>query len=116
MAGRGNPLHSSADRRLWLKSVIIPSLVILLLFLGSGWWAIRSLQSFYYGQCLEEAALTADGYSKAISLALDAHRLFEEALTGTLETTVAIIDSYPTPLDNETLSSQIGRASCRERV
>lgn len=105
MAGRGNPLHSSADRRLWLKSVIIPSLVILLLFLGSGWWAIRSLQSFYYGQRLEEAALTADGYSKAISLALDAHRLFEEALTGTLETAVAIIDSYPTPLDNETLSS-----------
>ncbi|MDI9429846.1 MAG: hypothetical protein QM434_08130, partial [Spirochaetota bacterium] len=105
MAGRGNPRHQSTDHRIWLKSVIIPSLVILLLFLGSGWWAIRSLQRFYYEQRLEEAALTADGYSKAISLALDAHRLFEEALTGTLETAVAIIDRVPGTLDNEALSS-----------
>ncbi len=105
MAGRGNPRHQSTDHRIWLKSVIIPSLVILFLFLGSGWWAIRSLQRFYYEQRLEEAALTADGYSKAISLALDAHRLFEEALTGTLETAVAIIDRVPGTLDNEALSS-----------
>lgn len=97
--------HTIVNHRIWLKSIIIPSLVILLLFFWSGWWAIRSLQSFYYEQRFEEAALTADSYSKAISLALDIQRLFEETLKATLKTAVAVIDDYPLVLDNETLTS-----------
>ena len=102
---RGNLRSQITNRRIWLKSVIIPSLVILLLFLGSGWWAIRSLQGIYYEQRFQEAALTADSYSQTISLALDAQQRFEEALATTLEVAVTIIDDYPHPLLSETLTS-----------
>jgi EAL domain-containing protein (putative c-di-GMP-specific phosphodiesterase class I)/GGDEF domain-containing protein len=91
------------DQRIWLKSVIIPSALILLLFVAVGWWAIISLRSFYYEQRVEEALLTAKSYATTMSMVIEADKHFDEELAATLQVGAAVVDRYPWPITNELL-------------
>lgn len=92
---RGTLRHLPTYHRIWLKSVIIPSLLILCIFAGAGWWAIDSLRTFYYEERFEEATLTAESYSRTIGLAVDAQRRLEWEIASILRVTTAVMQRSP---------------------
>jgi EAL domain-containing protein (putative c-di-GMP-specific phosphodiesterase class I)/GGDEF domain-containing protein len=89
------PKLAVSNRRVWLRSVIIPSLIILLLFFAAGWWAVTSIRSLYYDQHYEEAKITAKSYASMLAIALDAQNHFDEELLSTLRLAAAVITRYP---------------------
>lgn len=92
------------------KSVIIPSILILLLFFVAGYLVIVSLSDFYYRERAKEASLLAKSYTEILSTVIDAEQQLERQMSSTLKVagaTVAMHDGQFTRSHLEALARQL---------
>lgn len=87
------------------KTLVLPSLLILLIFLGVGYYVIASILSFYYRERAEEASVLAKSYTSVISTVIDAEQQIEDQLNSTLRVAGVTVANYELPFSQAVLSS-----------
>lgn len=85
------------------SSLVVPSLLILLLFLGAGYYVITSILTFYYRERAEEASVLAKSYTSILSTVLDAERQIEDQLNSTLRVAGVMVAQYTKPFSEKEL-------------
>lgn len=87
------------------KTLVLPSLLILLLFLGAGYYAITSILSFYYRDRAVEASILAKSYASILSTVIDVEKQIEDQLSSTLRVAGVMVTQYSKPFSQEVLIS-----------
>jgi|GEM_PF-1777895 hypothetical protein len=89
------------------KSVIVPSLLILMLFFEAGILMINSLSSFYYKERIQEASLLAKSYAGVLSTVIDAEHQLDLQMHSTLKVAGVTVSKYVGPITNSLLSTMV---------
>ncbi|ADY12883.1 diguanylate cyclase/phosphodiesterase [Sphaerochaeta globosa str. Buddy] len=87
------------------KSVIVPAILILMLFLAAGLLVVNSLSSFYYQERVQEASLLAKSYTSILSTVIDAEYQLDQQMESTLKVAGVTVSKYTLPFSNELLST-----------
>lgn len=87
------------------KSFIVPSLLILVLFLAAGLLVINALSTFYYQERVQEASLLAKSYTSVLSTVIDAEHQLDLQLRSTLKVAGVIMSKYTEPISNAQLAT-----------
>lgn len=87
------------------KSVIVPSILILLLFFFAGVLVINSLSTFYYKERVQEASLLAKSYTNILSTVIDAKQQLDMQMHSTLKVAGVTVSKYEEPFSNEILAT-----------
>ena len=95
---------TSAQPGSW-KSIVVPSLLILLIFLGGGYYAVSIILNFYYRDRAEEATVLAKSYASVISTVIDAEQQIENQLNSTLRVAGVTVAKSSQPFSQEVLRS-----------
>ena len=87
------------------KSFIVPSLLILVLFLVAGLLVINALSTFYYQERVQEASLLAKSYASVLSTVIDAEHQLDLQSRSTLKVAGVIMSKYTEPISNAQLAT-----------
>ena len=87
------------------KSFIVPSLLILVLFLVAGLLVINALSTFYYQERVQEASLLAKSYTSVLSTVIDAEHQLDLQMHSTLKVAGIRMSKHDAPVSNTQLAT-----------
>lgn len=82
---------------------MVPSLLILALFLSIGYYVITIILNFYYRDRAEEASVLAKSYTSVLSTVIDAEQQIEDQLSSTLRVAGVMVAQYSKPFSQQAL-------------
>ena len=86
------------------KSFIVPSLLILVLFIVAGLLVINALSTFYYQERIQEASLLAKSYTSVLSTVVDAEHQLDLQMHSTLKVAGVTVGKYEETFSNNLLT------------
>ncbi|NBK23181.1 MAG: hypothetical protein EOM68_14265 [Spirochaetia bacterium] len=87
------------------RSLVVPSLLILALFLAIGIYVITTILNFYYHERAEEASVLAKSYTSVLSTVIDAEQQIDDQLHSTLRVAGVTVSKYVQPFSQELLAT-----------
>jgi EAL domain-containing protein (putative c-di-GMP-specific phosphodiesterase class I)/GGDEF domain-containing protein len=87
------------------RSFVVPSLLILILFLSVGYYVITTIRNFYNHERAEEASVLAKSYTSVLSTVIDAEQQIEDQLNSTLRVAGVTVSKYVQPFSQELLAT-----------